>query len=148
MFYDYAYEGTRKTLLILITPDNEQATFEEIYSTTGLLLEEKAYRSEDDLIHWNRLEYDEQNRLIREIGLDTSGHPDGYRMYHYAEGEQTGYDFIDKDGKISCTHRYKMKYDQHRNWTEELLIKDGQPHSKTVRLIEYYNFSALSPESS
>lgn len=125
---------------IFMTSDDEEeeeGTFYYTYDNKKRVIEEKAIRGEDELIYWNKNEYDKDDNLIKEISLGENGEPDGvYEFLPFKNGMITGYHYKSKD--TNYLREYSFTLNEKGHWINQVMMNDGEPRYFYDRTIEYY----------
>ena len=84
-----------------MTSDDDEEDEHSLYLTYDSkqrVIEEKAIRNEEELVRWNKSEFDKDANLLREISLGENGEPDGvYYFIPVKNGLTSGYKYKSKD---------------------------------------------------
>ncbi len=124
---------------ILMTSDDEEedCTFYYNSDNMGRVIEEKAIRGENELVYWNKNEYDKDDNLIKEISLDEYGKPNGvYEFLPFKNGLSTGYKYKSKE--TNYLREYSFTFNEKGHWVNQVMLNDGEPRYFYDRTIEYY----------
>lgn len=125
---------------IFMTSDNEEEDKHTLYLTYDSkqrVIEEKAIRNEDELVWWNKTEYNSKGEMVKEISLNEEGEPDGvYEFLNTENGMSKGYKFTSKDSNYLREYAYTFNNKGH--WIHQVMMNDGEPRYFYDRIIEYY----------
>lgn len=125
---------------IFMTSDDEEEDEHTLYLTYDSkqrVIEEKAIRNEEELVWWNKNEFDKDDNLIREISLGENGEPDGvYEFLPVKNGLTSGYNYKSKDS--SYLREYSFTLNEKGHWINQVMMNDGEPRYFYDRTIEYY----------
>lgn len=147
-YYSLGYDVTEERIHtytdnkeeILMTSDDEEEDEHTLYLTYDSkqrVIEEKAIRNEDELVYWNKNEYDKDDNLIKEISLNEHGQPDGvYEFLPFKNGLTSGYNYKSKDTNYLRECSFTLNEIGH--WTNQVMMNDGEPRYFYDRTIEYY----------
>ena len=134
----HTYTGNSE--LMVISSDNEEEDeyrFYFTYDEKRNIIEEKVIRNEDELVWWNKNEYDGDGNQIKQFSLDNDGNTDGvYEYLPVMDGLTSGYHFksIDKN----YLREYSYTFNERRDWINQVMKNDGEPRYVYERSIEYY----------
>jgi hypothetical protein len=136
--YIHTYADNKKN--IYMTNDNEEEDEHTLYLTFDSkqrVIEEKVIRNEDELVWWNKKEYNNDNNLIKEISLGGNGEPDGvYEFLPVNNGMATGYHYKSKE--TNYLREYLYTFNEKGHWVNQVVLNDGEPKCFYDRTIEYY----------
>jgi hypothetical protein len=138
----YDYQGKMVTMTIL--PDKyckDEGTFISIYNDFDQLIEQKGIRNEDELIMWDKFEYNLKGQKVKEISLDEKGLPEGFTEYFYNEkGLEISFKNFDKEGVYTGFYNDRLyQYNERGDWINHVLTDEfGAPKIIYDREIEYY----------
>lgn len=125
---------------IYMTSDDEEEDEHTLYLTYDSkqrVIEEKAIRNEEELVWWEKSEYNEKGELIREISLDENGEQDGvYEFLPFKTEMSSGYQYKSKDSNY--LREYTYEFNDKKAWTNQVVLNDGVPMYFYDRVIEYY----------
>lgn len=118
--------------------DEDEHTLYLTYDKKQRLIEEKAIRNENELVYWNKIEYDSEGNLIREISLDQHGHPHVvYEFLPIKNGLRSGYSCKSSNDTVyERTYLYTLNEKEH--WIHQVMVNDGEPIYFFDRIIEYF----------
>ena len=117
--------------------DEDEHTFYLTYDSKQRVMEEKAIRNKDELVWWNKNEYDKDGNLIREISLGKNGAQDGiYEFLPFKNGLTSGYNYKSKDKNYLREYSYTLNEKGH--WINQVMLNDGEPIYFYDRTIEYF----------
>ena len=135
---EHYYDGNlTKTFLTSSDDEDNDCTFYSTFDEHNKLIETKTIRQEDELVYWNKYEYDETGLLIREISLDENGKQDGlYEFLPDKNGLSSGYRFSSSENCYLREVAYEFNNKAH--WINQVLITDGEPRYFYEREIDYY----------
>jgi hypothetical protein len=147
-YYSLGYDVTEERIHtykdnkeeILMTSDDEdedEHTLYLTYDSKQRVMEEKAIRGENELVYWNKNEYDKNDNLIKEISLGENGEPDGvYEFLPVNNRLATGYHYKSKD--TNYLREYSFTFNDKGHWVNQVMLNDGEPRYFYDRIIEYY----------
>ncbi|MBN1339640.1 MAG: hypothetical protein JXA03_09970 [Bacteroidales bacterium] len=147
-YYNLGYDVTEEHIHtytdskeeIFMSSDDEEEDEHTLYLTYDSkkrVTEEKAIRNEDELVYWNKNEYDKDDNLVKEISLDEHGQPDGvYEFLPFKNGLTSGYNCKSKDS--SYLREYSFTLNEKGHWINQVMMNDGEPIYFYDRTIEYY----------
>lgn len=117
--------------------DGEDCTFYFSYDNKNRIIEEKGIRYKDELISWNKNDYDDNDNLVKQTSLDEEGNPDGIYEYHTPKnGLITGYNFNSEDSNY--VREYGFTFNDKGDWINQTVLHNGEPRYSYDRSIEYY----------
>lgn len=101
------------------------------------IIEDKAVRNENELVWWDKKEYNDNGDIRKVISLDKDGHQFGiYEFFPCKNGLTTGY--IYKSKEICFEHSYIYEFNEKGHWINQVMINDGEPTYSYDRSIEYF----------
>jgi hypothetical protein len=135
---EHSYDGNcTKTLLKSSDDENNYCTFFSIFDNENKLIETKAIRHEDELMYWNKYEYDCAGLLKKEISLDENGFQVGlYEFLPHINGLSKGYRFSSSDK--SYLREIAYEFNEKGHWITQVLFNDDEPRYFYEREIDYY----------
>jgi hypothetical protein len=136
--YIHSYSAFAEEMLITNDDEEEEdGTFYYTYDDKNRVIEEKAIRGEDDLIDWNKNEYDKDGNLLKTISLDEYGQPDGvYEFLPLKNGLSSGYFY--KSNDRNYIREYSFTFNEKGHWINRVMMNDGEAKYYNDRTIEYY----------
>ena len=133
----HTYKENIHEMLMTSDDESEDCTFYYTSDNMGRVIEEKAIRGENELVYWNKNEYDKDDNLIKEISLDEHGQPDGvYEFLPFKNGLTSGYKYKSKD--TNYLKEYSFTFNEKGHWVNQVMLNDGEPRYFYERTIEYY----------
>lgn len=119
----------------------DDAIFTYVYNDRHQIIEQKGIRNEDEVIIWDKIEYDSHGKKVKEISLDEKGLPEGFTLYFYNEkGLEISFKDFDKDGVFTGFFNDRLyQYNERGDWVNHVLTDEfGAPKIIYDREIEYY----------
>jgi len=117
--------------------EEDEHTLYLTYDSKQRVIEEKAIRNADELVWWNKTEYDAKGEMIKEVSLSEKGEPDGlYEFMKVENGMRKGYKFTSKD--TNYLREYVYTFNKQGHWIHQVMMNDGEPRYFYDRTIEYY----------
>lgn len=133
----HTYKENIHEMLMTSDDEEEDCTFYYTCDNKKRVIEEKAIRGENELVYWNKNEYDKNDNLIKEISLGEDGEPDGvYEFLPVNNGLATGYHYKSKD--TNYLREYSFTFNDKGHWVNQVMLNDGEPRYFYDRIIEYY----------
>ncbi|MBK6701484.1 MAG: hypothetical protein IPG55_16685 [Saprospiraceae bacterium] len=116
--------------------DDDEYIFYNTYDLNQRLIETLAIRDAEDIIAWERNEYDNSNDLIKSIELDQYGEISNITEYYYfRDGPKSVY--IRKSNDSNSMQEFHYTLDDKGNWINKVNINNGQPKYVYTREIKY-----------
>ena len=101
------------------------------------MIESIAIRDAEDIIAWERHEYDDSSDLIKSIDLDQYGEiSDITEYYYFRDGLKSVY--IRRSNDSNSMQEFYYTIDDKGNWINKINIKNGEPKYVYTRDIKYY----------
>lgn len=133
----HIYKENIHEILMTSDDDEEDCTFYYTYNNKKRVIEVKAIRGENELVHWKKYQYDKDDILIKEILIGENGQPDGvYEFLPDINGMTTGYHY--RSNEINYLREYSFTFNEKGHWVNQVVLNDGDPIYFYDRIIEYY----------
>lgn len=134
----HKYIGNKEE--IFMTSDFEEEdeyTYYNTFDNNKRLIEQRVVRNNEELVWWNKNEYDSFGNLKQQISLDDNGNPDGiYEYFPFTNGLETGYKY--KSEEKNYIREYTYKFNDKKDWISQVTLNDGEPMYFHERIIEYF----------
>lgn len=91
--YIHTYSDNKEEIFLTSNDEEEdEATVFITYDSKQRVIEEKIIRNEDELVYWNKNEYNSKDEMVKQISLSEKGEPDGvYEFIKVESGMSKGY---------------------------------------------------------
>lgn len=130
-------ENTEEIFMTSDDKDEDEHTLYLTFDKNKRKIEEKAVRNNEELVWWNKSEYNEKGELIKEISLNEKGEQDGlYEFFPNPNGIESGYRYSSRDSNY--LREYAFEFNEKNIWISQVMINDGEPKYCYNRVIEYY----------
>lgn len=126
IFISSNFEEEQDKHMVFLTFDEEKR-----------IIEDKAVRNENELVWWEKNEYNEIGNIKTIISLDTDGNQSEiYEFFPCINGLTTGYIYSSKENRYEVSYIYE--YNERGHWINQVMLNDGAPTYFYDRLIEYF----------
>ncbi len=134
----YSYGNNTEEVLMTGNIENDSdCIIYRNYNNQGKVIEEKFIRKPDELVWWDRKEYDKSGDLLKDISLSEKGEIDCiYEYFPKYKGLATGFKCIDENKPYIREHKYIFNDKGH--WINQSVMNDGVPHLYYDRTIDYF----------
>jgi hypothetical protein len=136
----YKYQGNLKTTLITSTDKNfkDSYTCYETKDDSGKIIECKELRNSDELITWEKYNYDADHNVTKIYSLNEKGDFDGITHYFRNSNDiETGYYFESED--LSYTRKIETVFNEKRHWIRKTNYNDDKILFVVERKLEYFS---------
>lgn len=135
---NYQYEANNVIIEFFDEEDHDPCFIHQNYDSTKHMIEEKMLAIDDAIHYWERYEYNSAGLKVKIIPLDEHGNPESLYEYNFDDkGNEIGYKFTSVDLNYSKENIYQ--FDDKGNWTNKIILRDGEPQHIYEREIEYYS---------
>ena len=134
----HTYTDNKKEIFMTSNDEEEdEHTFYLTFDSKQRVIEEKIIRNEEELVWWDKSEFDKDGNVIREISLGENGEPNGvYEFLPVKNGKTSGYKYKSKDS--SYLREYSFTLNEKGHWINQVMMNDGEPIRYYSRELEYY----------
>jgi hypothetical protein len=137
--YIHTYADNKEEIFMSSDSELDEDEYTEYltYDNKLKVIEDKLIRNEEELVWWNKTEYNSTGEIAKEFSLNSRGEPDGvYAFLKTENGMSKGYNFTSE--RSNYLREYDYTFNKQGHWIHQVMLNDGEPRYFYDRAIEYY----------